>query len=327
MSFDAPQILWFLAGLLPLWILLMRRRSIRLALCKAMISPEGYQKLYGLSMKQALLFLFCFSSLIIGLAGPRWGERLVPEYYSGLDIVLAFDVSRSMDLTDGGEGLRRLDAARQAALSIVEARPDFRYAACLGKGKAVLAIPLTDDQEAVINLITALSSDMLSAAGTNLQDLLETAANAFPEESPGKRRIILLSDGEDTKGSLTGIERFLQAKGIGLITVGVGSLQGLPVPQADGKTVLRRADGSPVVSQLRETQLQQLAEITGGIYWNASRESSPEAVLAYLDARASNRASLEYRREVPSRQVWFILAALLFFAVARFLEEGLWKKR
>jgi Ca-activated chloride channel family protein len=327
MSFDTPFVLWSLAALIPLWLVFMRRRALRVSAFKTMTRAEDFRKLYSRSMNQALLFLLCFSSLIVGLAGPRWGERLVAEYSSGLDIVLAFDVSRSMDLKDGGDGLSRLDTAKQAALSLIESRPDFRYAVCLGKGKGVLGIPLTDDQEAVINLIVSFSSGSLSAAGTNLQDLLEVASRAFPEESPGKRRIILFTDGEDTKGSLAGMERFLQAKGIGVVAVGVGSLQGLPVPQADGKAFLRRADGSPVLSQLREPILQQLADLTGGIYWNASREGNPAPVLAYLDTLASGRSPLEYRREVPSRQVWFIFAALMFFAAARFLEEGLWKKQ
>jgi len=327
MSFDNPFVLWSLAALIPLWVLFMRRRSVRMSSFKTMTSPEGYRKLHSRSMHQALLFFFCFSSLIVGLAGPRWGERFVSEYYSGLDIVLAFDVSRSMDLKDGGEGISRLDAAKQIGLSIVESRPEFRYAVCLGKGRGVLAIPLTDDEEAVINLIVSLSSGSLSAAGTNLQDLLEVASRAFPEESPGKRRIILFTDGEDTKGSLAGVERLLQSRGIGVLALGVGSPQGLPVPRADGTAFLRRADGSPVISQLREPVLQQLAEQTGGLYWNVSRDGNPQAVLAYLDALAGGRAPLEYRREVPSRQVWFIFAALIFFVAARFLEEGVWKKQ
>lgn len=327
MSFDNPSVLWALLGLMPLWFVFMWRRSARTAVFKAMTSPEGYRKLHSLSIKQALLFLLCFSSLILGLAGPRWGQRLISEYYSGLDIVLAFDVSRSMDIKDGGNGVSRLEVAKNVALLLIETRPNFRYAVCLGKGRAVLGIPLTDDQEGLINLIATLSSDSISAAGSNLQELLEVASQAFPENSPGKRRIILFSDGEDTRGSLTGIERYLQAKGIGVVTVGVGSLQGLQVYQADGKTLLRRADGSPVLSQLREPLLQQLAELTGGVYWNARHDKDITALLAYLDGLSSSRTTLEYRREVPSRQAWFIFAALVFFAAARSLEEGLWKKR
>ncbi|WP_304225376.1 VWA domain-containing protein [Gracilinema caldarium] len=327
MSFDNPQLLWALAILVPGSILFLRRRLARLAQYKTLTSAEAYIRLRGISIKSAVLFLLCFISLIVALAQPRWGQRLVSEYYSGLDLVLAFDVSRSMDLKDGDDGQSRLEVAKQAALNLIEARPDFRYAVTLGKGKAILAIPLTDDKESIINLIMSLSSAAISSAGSNLQELLELASQAFPEESPGKKRIILFSDGEDTKGSLSDVERVLQAKGIGVIAVGVGSLQGLPVPQADGTAFLRRPNGTAVISQLREPALQELAALSGGMYWNASREASMDALLNYLDALANGRAPLEYRRETPSQQVWFVLAAFLFFAAARLLEEGLWKKR
>lgn len=333
MSFDDPLVLWGLVVLIPGGLLFIHRRSVRLLRFKALTSPEGYRRLRSLSINSAVLFLLCFVSLIVALSGPRWGERLISEYYHGLDIVLAFDVSRSMDLKDGGNGLSRLDVARQAALSLIEARPDFRYAVTLGKGKGVLGIPLTDDEEALINMIGVLSSDAISATGTNLQDLLELSIRAFPEESPGKKRIILFTDGEDTRGSLASMEKVLQVKGIGVLAVGVGSATGLPVPGSDGTAFLRRPDGSPVISQLREPVLQEFAELTGGYYWNASRdwnasrEGTISPLLSHLDSLVSGRTPLEYRREAASRQGWFILFALLFFVSAKLLEEGLWKKR
>lgn len=326
MTFDNQPVLWALPVLLFFGIFLMHRRSIRLEQCKSLTSPEGYRQLQKLARNRAVLFILSFSSLIIALSGPRWGERLVSEYSSGLDVVLAFDVSRSMDVQDGGPGLSRLDLSRQLALSLVDSRPGLRYAVTLGKGKGVLAVPLTDDRDTVMNLILALSSNVVSASGTDLRDLLEVSIRAFPEESPGKKRIILFSDGEDTKGSLAGVEKVLQAKGIGVVAIGVGSIQGLPVPQADGTSFLRRANGSPVISQLRESSLRQLAEASLGSYWNASQETVLPQLLSYLDTLVSGRSTMEYRREVPARQEWFVLAALLLFVIAKGLEEGLWKK-
>lgn len=315
MHFDNPQALNFLLCLIPL-ALAAAFRSRKLRAIQRLLPRHRALRLslrYALSCGFFLVFLGC---LIIAMAGPVWGSRLVPETRQGTEVVLAFDVSRSMgvrDLSDEtGASVSRLERAAALGRELA-ALPLGRFGAALGKGAGVMAVPLTEDREAVLAFIAGLSGDYVSGRGTNLESLVDAAAGAFLDAFPAKRLIVLFSDGEALSGSLAAAAKRALERNIAVCAVGLGSAAGGLVPAEEG-------EAGPL-SFLQPESLQRTAEQTGGFYLDGG--NGEEAVTRLLELSADSSAGT-YRREPKTWRHLFALAALaaLGISAAASLQPG-----
>jgi Ca-activated chloride channel family protein len=321
--FEHPAALIALAALVPAAVFSTRRFKRR---SRAFFSLAGTLNRGGALSESELRFrangaTACFiSSLacaIIALAGPSWGNRLVPEYRRGLDVVLALDISRSMDAKDLSPS--RLRRAAAVARTFVESSPGTRFSVVLGKGDGVVAIPLTDDSESVLTLLAALSSDSMTSRGTDLERLIDAAMKAFPSSSSARRLVVLFSDGEGLSGDASGATARAADKGVLLATVGFGTVQGAPVPLGKDNFV-RGADGAPVRSSLKEDRLRAEAQRTGGPYVDGSRGDAGSALATFAAGLSSVAAADGFRREPLPRYRVFLSAALLLLLASKAAE-------
>jgi Ca-activated chloride channel family protein len=348
-SFDNPRFLLALFLIVPLIILncvhYYRRRTILNFLGGAGETFSSYSGSTGarslrfrvaLSVFAFSLFLGC---IIIALAGPRGGSRLVSENRRGLDVVFAIDVSRSMDVRDiSPGGPSRLTHAAALARELILALSsgggsDFdgadgiRFGAAIGKGRGVLAVPLTGDAEAILAFFTGLSGSTVTGTGTNLEQLIDAAAAAFQNAFPSRRLIILLSDGESLGGVLNAALERLRGAEILLAAAGFGSETGGQVPF--GGDVLLGDDGYPVISYLRSDYLRDAAESGGGIYVDGGKENAADLLIDYLNSLSvsvnsdGRRETVRtFRRETRPLRHYFVLAALFFFGITKCAEKG-----
>lgn len=322
MSFDEPRALFLLLAAAPLGLWSASRSRRRLgAFLDLAGRRDGGTLERELAFRGALagaLFLAAFASAVLSLSGPRWGERLVPEYRRGLDIVLAMDVSRSMDAADAAPS--RLQAASAVARRFVEAEAGLRFAVALGKGDGVVAVPLTDDDESVASLLRSLSSGSVSSGGTDLERLLDASRSAFPPSSTARKLIVLFSDGESLSGAVAEAAARAADEGVKIACVAVGTEDGADLPLTD-------AAGSPVRSKLRPDVLKAVAERTGSLYVEAARADAARSLSAYAAGLSAVSASDGFRREsVPRYRFFAFLAAVLFLA-SRFAETVPRRKR
>jgi Ca-activated chloride channel family protein len=246
------------------------------------------------------------------------------------------DVSRSMDVRDvpssGSVSVSRLERAsvlaRELALThtilnrglVVQGEiPAVRFGVAIGKGRGILALPLTDDIEAVTVFLGDLSGSVITGSGTNLEQLIDAAAGAFQDAFPTRRRIVLFSDGETLEGSLSrALERVLD-RDIALIAAGLGSEAGAPVPL--GQDTLLDEEGSPVISRLRSESLRSAAEHTGGIYVDGNRSVAADILTDHLESLAPETVSQGYRRETKPQWHIFVIAALAALGLSKRLEK------
>lgn len=335
MMFQSPSVLWFLVFLVP--ALLFSILSFRKRL-QGYISLVGHGASGGSEANSftALLsrryvissscFLLCCACLIIALAGPQWGYRLVSKYHRGVDVVLALDLSRSMEVRD--IGISRLNRALDLAGRICDSLPGIRFAVALGKGSGILAIPLTEDLESIQALLDGISSSSMSSQGTNLERLLDAAAEAFLDTFPTRRRIVLLSDGETLSGSLAAAADRAHEAGISIISIGIGTEGGMPVPLAsDQDEYLRRPDGSVVISSLRRDTLQNAANRSEGLYIDGSRADAVDLVVEHMVSLSTVGAVEAYGKEMKSRTSYFILLALGLLALSKLAEHSIGGRR
>jgi Ca-activated chloride channel family protein len=260
---------------------------------------------YGPRYRLSLVFTWLFfTSLLFALAGPHWGLRPVNEYRRGLDLILALDVSRSMEVRDS-DVLTRLEQAAALGTDVVEGIPGLRIGAALGRGRGVLALPLTEDRAAVASFLKSLA--VAGGGGTNLESLVDAASSAFLDDFPSRRIIVLLSDGESLSGSLAAAAERAAALGITIAAVGVGSESGGPVP----------GEAESPVSRLRRAALEEAAAKTGGPYIDGNGPQAGRRLRSYLESLVVDREGAGRRRESRPRWRFFLIAALVSLGLSK----------
>ncbi len=276
--------------------------------------------------------MLSFATLIVALAGPRWGERLATEYRRGLDVAIALDLSRSMDAGDGTP--TRMASAVALARATVQACPSVRFAVALGKGAGFLAVPLTDDDESVLSLLSSVSSSSLTSAGTDLERLLDAATSSFPPSSPARKLVVILSDGEALSGSLPAAVDRASESGAIIASVAFGSTEGSPLAPAPNGALSGGASsegalsegassgGAGIVSSRREQPLRDAAARTGGIFLDGDSRDAADRLVAFIGSLSSGGTVAGSRRESVSRRAEFIVLALLLFGASKFAESG-----
>jgi Ca-activated chloride channel family protein len=329
MSFDKPQVLMGFLAFIPLIILgvyhYRKHRPFMIFLFSS-IPSERDSLLRELRVRyffSSVLFWIFLACVITALAGPRWGRRMVMDYHRGVDVVLALDLSRSMEVRDIMNGASRLDRGIRIALDMAEASGGIRFGAAIGKGKGVLAVPLTYDIETVVSFLEGLSSSVITGRGTNLETLINAASEAFQNSFPTQRMIILFSDGESWSGSLAGaLDRFIQAE-ITITAVGMGTEIGGEVPQ--DAPVDEEGNTPAPISYRRSDVLQTMAERTGGVYVDGNREDAADMLTAHI--RSFSPASGVKGSHIEAQAQWrlFVMIALLSLGGSKLLEKRLRK--
>lgn len=274
-----------------------------------------------------LLLIAAAALLAVAAARPQWGTNETVREREGIDYVIALDISKSMNADDVAP--TRLEAAQEELVRLVESRRGDRIGLVLFAGSAFLRSPLTSDTQAMAQLIRRANGETsLARVGSDLGDALDVAGIilAASERDRGKA-VILVSDGEDHAGAYVERAQSLAARGITVLTAGIGTEAGAQLFDVDfAGTVVPKLDqdGQPIVSHLNEAPLMQIAALTGGSYEHVSGEArSLTGLQVDLDRLDPTPAGAE-RSIVPiERYQFFVAAALVLLLVAWFLPARL----
>jgi Ca-activated chloride channel family protein len=219
----------------------------------------------------------------------------------------------------------RLDKGIAIARDLVSSLGEVRIGAAVGKGRGVLAVPLTYDSGAVLNFLDSLDGLSITGTGTNLESLIDAASGAFRDDSPGRREIILFSDGEALSGAAEGAINRARDQGITVSAVGLGSDGGGPVPVEPGPLApdgVLLSNGVPVTSARRGDFLERAAEKSGGLYADGNRDDAAHAVAAYIRSLFAESGFTGRRGESRPRWRLFVLIALASLGFSRLLSFG-----
>jgi len=290
--------------------------------------PEELQKKIKVS---TVFFRVYIAFSIIALSGPRWGTGYtISEYTRGLDTVFAVDVSRSMDIRDaqtGGAFQSRLERgiliAKESTIAIYSAAgygggdSGARFAASIGRSRGYLAVPLTFDNEAILSFFESLDGSSMTGRSTNLESLVEAAANAFQNTSAARKVIVLVSDGESHSGVLRNALNRCAKEGIIVTAVAVGSDEGRTVPPG------ANAPSLDTISRRDAAVMRMAAERTGGIYIDANREDAASVLSSHLLSLAREEGPGGSRTESKQRRTFFILLAIAAYGASIFVPRFL----
>lgn len=221
--------------------------------------------------KSALLVLTT-GFLALSLARPQLGTKLRTMQREGQDILIALDVSLSMQAEDIAPN--RLEKAKHEIGSLMDKFQGDRVGLIAFAGEAFVQCPLTLDYGAAKMFLDVMDPDLIPMPGTAVGEAILKAMASFVEEERKHKVLILITDGEDHIGKPLEAAKAASQEGVVIYCVGIGSAQGVPIPLFDergNRTGFKKdRNGEVVMTKLDELTLEKIALETGGKYYRAS---------------------------------------------------------
>jgi Ca-activated chloride channel family protein len=321
-------ILPLLVGVL-LWRYAVRRRKVAELLGEAkQLERLGSGGLQRFPYERLALLVPAAVSLGIAAAGPQWGLQAVEGSTSSVNVVLALDISKSMQARDVAPN--RLERERLIVRRLLRDLTDARIGMVVFAGRAYILAPLTNDQSSLQLFVDALDPEIVSQGGSSLAAaIVQSAALARgPEGAAGERAVVLITDGEAHESEdeiMEAAERASRSR-VKVFTIAVGTEQGAPVPEIDhesGRIISYKKHpfGETVVSRSNTELLRDIARATGGRFYDVSAGGSTNALVRELRNLERTPGASEEGLEPRDQTVWFVALALLLLAIDWFLAR------
>jgi len=297
--------------LLPLpWLVRMllpahheRKAAVRVPFLQRLSRLAGLQPGSGVAvarrpLSQWLVLSLAWLFIVTALTRPQWLEEPVIKELPMRDLLVAVDLSGSMeaqDFTDAdGNSVDRLTAVKQVLDSFFARRDGDRVGLILFGSAAFVQVPFTDDLDVVRELLDEAQIRMLGPR-TMLGDAMGLAINLFERSEVDERVLIVLTDGNDT-GSLVPPERAAEIardNGVVTYTIAIGD------PASVGEQALD------------EKTLENIASITGGSYFHANDREELEAIYTQLDEVNPRQVETQSYRPLTDLYHWPLAAGML----------------
>lgn len=248
--------------------------------------------------------------LVLAAAQPQWQGDPIALPLSGRDLMLAVDVSGSMEIPDfnlDGEPVTRLTVIKNTASSFVKRRTGDRVGLILFGSQAYLQAPLTFDRNTV-DLMLNEAEIGLAGKETAIGDAIGLAIKRLREQAENSRVLVLLTDGANTAGSVDPLSAAKLAAQLGLriYTIGVGADQlRINVPSMFGSQIVNPS------ADLDEKTLRAIAKVTNGTYFRAKDTAGLEEIYQQLDQIEPAAKDEDFFRPIRSLYSWPLGAALL----------------
>jgi Ca-activated chloride channel family protein len=215
--------------------------------------------------------MFFLVLAVFAAAEPRNGRKPVASESSGLDVAVAFDVSRSMLAEDLEPN--RLQRSVTVLQQLSRGVRDSRFSLIPFKGDASLLVPMTEDRVVLDLWIPRLGPGLSTVPGTDIEKALRAAWASFPQGEGRSRVLVLITDGDSLSGRIDRIARELAEAGIPVYIMAAGTAEGAAIPLGDGSYV-KDSTGRTVVSRTDIEALRRLARATGGSFHQLSQPGS-----------------------------------------------------
>jgi Ca-activated chloride channel family protein len=323
---NALHLWWLLAipvGIAILWWKTARIRELQ----KKYFSEELFHSLregfwpMGERLKQISMFAGIFF-LIVALAGPKIGTEVREIKRQGIDMLVALDLSASMNAEDVRPS--RLEKAKFEINRLIERLRGDRVGLIVFTGESYLQSPMTMDYSALRLFLDIADTEQMPSSATAFKPALETALEAFQslEENgtDASKVLLIISDGEDHGESYQEALRSLTNENILVYTVGVGTADGTTIPLYEEGTgdligYKRDNEGQVVTTKLQSQILRNIAQQGNGEYYSIERGNDGiDAFLARMDELEKGEfASQEYADYKNQYQWMGALSLLLLF--------------
>lgn len=262
-----------------------------------------------------LLLMLALMLILTALARPQKTNEKVEQWTEGIDIMLALDISQSMQIEDFTPN--RLEAAKNVALNFIGGRMQDRIGLVVFSGDAFSLAPLTTDYDLLRLYIKDINFEMIENRGTAIGSAMAVVTNRMRESESKSKVCILLSDGDNTAGNIDPITaaELAAVYGIKIYTIVVGK-EGL-VPY--GKDFFGRPN--MIENTVDETTMKKMAQIGGGEFFRATDNAALAQVFAKIDQY--EKAEIKETRFKDTSDYYYIYLqwAVSFFLIWLFTKS------
>lgn len=275
----------------------------------------------------ASLMYLALAMFILALARPQLGSVVTRVQASGVDIMLALDVSRSMlaeDFSIGNQRANRIDAMKLVTEKFIRERPNDRIGIVAFAGQPYLVSPLTLDHDWLIRNLERLRIGLVED-GTAIGSAIASAANRLKDKEAKTKLIVLLTDGDNNSGMVQPMTAAEAAKALGIrvYTIGAGTDGEAPFPLVNqfGRTVYRNV---PV--RFDEQTLGEIAALTDGKYFRATDTSSLEKIFDEIDTLEKSKVEIEKTAQYEDLFPWFLIPGVVCLLLQITLSQTVWRR-
>lgn len=288
-----------------------------------------HKMMAGFSKKRRILkaglLLAAYGAIVLASAGPQIGTRMEKVKREGEDIIVALDVSLSMQAEDIKPN--RLEKAKYEINKLIDILQGDRIGLVAFAGIAHVQMPLTLDYSAARLFLRMMDTHLIPQPGTAIGDAIRTAAKAFNQKDRKHKVLILITDGEEHEGDPVKAAKEAAEQGVIIYTIGLGSLQGVPIPLYDhngNRTGFKKdRQGNVVTTKLDPTILEKIAYAANGKYY-ISTNGETELRDIYKDVAKMEKKSLSSKvfSQYEDRFQIFVVLAILLMVAAIVIPEN-----
>jgi Ca-activated chloride channel family protein len=327
--FLQPEWLWLLT-LLPLALLWRGRRGAAAAVEYSNVSLARQVARETRSRAGRwvwMLPVLAGAFMVVGLARPQFGHGGAEVQASGIDIMLALDVSGSMQALDfkvDGQPVNRVDVVKSIVAKFIEDRPNDRIGIVAFAGAPYLVSPLTLDHDWLEQNLTRVQTAGVED-GTAIGSAIATCVNRLRDTPAKSKIVVLLTDGVNNSGRISPIAAAEAAKALGVkvYTIAVGVRGDAPVPVKDqfGNTqiVMSKVD-------VDEDTLQKIAAETSGRFYRATDTESLKHIYAEINGLEKSKEIVHKFEHYQDLFAWALFPALGVLGLAVGLEQTRYRR-
>ena len=219
------------------------------------------------------LLLTALALLIVMIARPQFGTKINREKRTGIETIIALDVSNSMLAEDVAPS--RLDRSKMMVENLVDNFTNDKIGLIVFAGDAFIQLPITSDYVSAKMFLSSISPSMIATQGTDIAKAISMASHSFTQQEGVGKAIIVITDGEDHEGGALEAAKDAKDKGMRVYILGVGSAKGAPIPTGNGD-YMKDNTGQTVMTGLNEQMCREIAQAGGGAYIHVENNSNAQ---------------------------------------------------
>lgn len=268
-----------------------------------------------------LLYLLAFTFLIFSIVDLLSGSEQVKTQQKMNNILFVLDVSNSMNAEDVEPN--RLILAKNIVLQSIKNLKNDRVGMVVFAGDARSIMPLTNDYSVIETYIGGIETSIVQKQGTDFFVALQESVKKFKTIPKNARQIVLISDGEDNEGNDKNALKLAKSEGIKIITVGVGSEEGAPIPEyIYGQLMGYKTDynGETIISKLQIDALKRLANGTNGNFIKGDdiKNAANQLVESINSNTSSTTIMIDSQNAIHYYQYFLAVSLFLFLIIYLF---------
>jgi len=270
------------------------------------------------------LIVSAFCLMTFSLSRPQIGTKYEEVKREGQDIIIALDVSESMLAEDIEPS--RLEKSKHEIRTIIEKLEGDRIGLIIFAGEAFVQCPLTLDYGAAKMFLDVIDTGVIPLPGTNIGAAIELAIKSFEQQERKHKILLLITDGEDHYETALKMAEAAEREGIIIYTVGIGSREGVPIPEFDdrGNRIGFKKDdnGEVITTKLDEVLMEKIALQTNGKYYRATPgEAELTKIYEAISGLEKKELGSKQFTQFEDRFQYVIFFSLIFVAGEIFISE------